>query len=411
MALYLFLSLLIIVLLILTLLQYLNTNRIVDQQLTQHKMMFPNQIRRSRSVYMRGIFRANHRQRNLRTTAIVSDILAAICLVNAIVVHFQPDSTVSLGNSLLRDQALHVSSQLNTTIQNTSLLIGMLLALVSRIAWLYLARWRYQKLVKADSEHASGPTDLFWTPTALLRNQYHLQLGIQAVLIVGVIFLALTGLFDWLPTPNNATSQPQSQSVPTSPSSSRTSAPSVNTESNTSNASSGSTPHTTQPTYPIDDMKNAPLAPAAALANLTAADRSALLFTMYWTMNGLQTYQVAEYANSTDETYSYHLVSGASGQLIVFSETIPSVNQSDYMFYAFIQGETVKLYNMYQSKQTITSLASQYNLTVTGTTITPNMPEIQDSNINMRQLISAFLTDPAFAKIKSGLTQGAAVPL
>lgn len=37
MALYLFLSLLIIVLLILTLLQYLNTNRIVDQQLTQHK--------------------------------------------------------------------------------------------------------------------------------------------------------------------------------------------------------------------------------------------------------------------------------------------------------------------------------------------------------------------------------------
>ena len=72
MALYLFLSLLIIVLLILTLLQYLNTNRIVDQQLTQHKMMFPNQIRRARSVYMRGIFRANHRQRNLRTTAIVS---------------------------------------------------------------------------------------------------------------------------------------------------------------------------------------------------------------------------------------------------------------------------------------------------------------------------------------------------
>ncbi len=62
MALYLFLSLLIIVLLILTLLQYLNTNRIVDQQLTQHKMMFPNQIRRARSVYMRGIFRANHRQ-------------------------------------------------------------------------------------------------------------------------------------------------------------------------------------------------------------------------------------------------------------------------------------------------------------------------------------------------------------
>lgn len=81
------------------------------------------------------------------------------------------------------------------------------------------------------------------------------------------------------------------------------------------------------------------------------------------------------------------------------------------MFYAFIQGETVKLYNMYQSKQAITSLASQYNLTVTGTSITPNMPEIQDSNINMRQLISAFLTDPAFAKIKSGLTQGAAVPL
>ena len=120
---------------------------------------------------------------------------------------------------------------------------------------------------------------------------------------------------------------------------------------------------------------------------------------------------MAEYANSTDETYSYHLVSGASGQLIVFSETIPSVNQSDYMFYAFIQGETVKLYNMYQSKQAITSLASQYNLTVTGTSITPNMPEIQDSNINMRQLISAFLTDPAFAKIKSGLTQGAAVPL
>ncbi|MBE7901280.1 hypothetical protein IPD43_27260, partial [Paenibacillus polymyxa] len=159
----------------------------------------------------------------------------------------------------------------------------------------YLSRLRYQKLVKADSEHASGPTDLFWTPAVLLQNQYHLQLGIQAVLIVGIIFLALTGLFDWLPTPNNATSQPQSQSVPASPSSSRTSAPSVNTESNTSNASSGSTPQTTQPTYPIDDMKKAPLAPAVALANLTDADRAALLFTMYWTMNGLQTYQVAEY--------------------------------------------------------------------------------------------------------------------
>ncbi len=85
---------------------------------------------------MRGIFRANHRQRNLRTTAIVSDILAAICLVNTIIISFNLIQRLALGNSLLRGQALHVSSQLNTTIQNTSLLIGMLLALVSRVVWL-----------------------------------------------------------------------------------------------------------------------------------------------------------------------------------------------------------------------------------------------------------------------------------
>ena len=162
MALYLFLSLLIIVLLILTLLQYLNTNRIVDQQLTQHKMMFPNQIRRARSVYMRGIFRANHRQRNLRTTAIVSDILAAICLVNAVVVHFQPDSTVSLGNSLLRGQALHVSSQLNTTIQNTSL-VGRKLAITykrgSDVG--QLTKNVVKQLKKSGSEHRSGSYEYF----------------------------------------------------------------------------------------------------------------------------------------------------------------------------------------------------------------------------------------------------------
>ncbi len=158
-------------------------------------------------------------------------------------------------------------------------------------------------------------------------------------------------------------------------------------------------------------MKTAPLAPASELAGLTDADRAALFFTAYWALNGLQQSEVADYANSTSETYSYHLVPGSSSKLIVFSEFIPSVNQTDYMFYALIDGEQVAFYNMYQSKTPITSLASQYSLTVPGTTLRPSMPEIRDSDMNMRQLIGAFKSDKSFDQTKKGLHQGADIPL
>ena len=296
----------------------------------------------------------------------------------------------------------------NNEIQNIFLFGGMALALISRMIWFYLTQWLFQLLEKADHDHDSDATDLYWTPKHLLKRQYQLRISLQGILMVGAIFLALTGAFNWLPVASEMASQTR---LPRTVSSSSASAASASSEITNESATSSSWTQNTDTTYPIDAMKTAPLAPASELAGLTDADRAALFFTAYWTLNGLQQSEVADYANSTSETYSYHLVPGSSSKLIVFSEFIPSVNQTDYMFYALIDGEQVAFYNMYQSKTPITSLASQYSLTVSGTTLRPSMPEIRDSDMNMRQLIGAFKSDKSFDQTKKGLHRGADIPL
>ena len=192
----------------------------------------------------------------------------------------------------------------NNEIQNIFLFGGMALALISRMIWFYLTQWLFQLLEKADHDHDSDATDLYWTPKHLLKRQYQLRISLQGILI------------------------------PRTVSSSSASTASSSSEVTNESATSSSWTQNTDTTYPIDAMKTAPLAPASELASLTDADRAALFFTAYWTLNGLQQSEVADYANSTSETYSYHLVLGSSSKLIVFSEFIPSVNQTDYMFYA-----------------------------------------------------------------------------
>lgn len=405
---YFILSLFMIAVLAVIALQHLNTNRIVDIQLEQHKMMFPSQVRGARIVYVRGIYRSHPSKRNWRLVAIVLDVLAAIGLVTAIVMHYQDAFSADLMTSPFGLRLAEMLAASNNEIQNIFLFGGMVLALISSMIWFYLTQWLFQLLEKADQDHDSDATDLYWTPKHLLKRQYQLRISLQGILMVGAIFLALTGAFNWLPVASEMASQTR---LPRTVSSSSASTASSSSEVTNESATSSSWTQNTDTTYPIDAMKTAPLAPASELASLTDADRAALFFTAYWTLNGLQQSEVADYANSTSETYSYHLVPGSSSKLIVFSEFIPSVNQTDYMFYALIDGEQVAFYTMYQSKTPITSLASQYSLTVSGTTLRPSMPEIRDSDMNMRQLIGAFKSDKSFDQTKKGLHQGADIPL
>lgn len=160
-------------------------------------------------------------------------------------------------------------------------------------------------------------------------------------------------------------------------------------------------------------MKTAKLAPASALSGLTEADHAALLFLEYWTLNGMDTSTIASYASSKSPVFAYHTVTGSAGTLLVFTQTIDinGKKQQTYMFYGWLHGEMAYLYNMFQATKAISALGKQYNISGTGSGATPQNPNIQFSDMNLRQLVGAFASYHDYQTVKAKLSHGSAIPL
>ncbi|WP_338216842.1 hypothetical protein [Lacticaseibacillus salsurivasis] len=391
-------------------LQWRLNRQIVNAQLETHKMMFPSQIRSARKTYVRGLQRQARGVRAWRIVAIVLSVLAAIGLFIALSIHYQAALPMTGLDALTQLMAWFIAG-----VQNLFLVPAMVLALVAIGLGFYLAHWRYHALKTADDKSQGGPQDLYWTPPALLKRQYQLKQILLGLLAALSVFLLVSGVADWIPTPaGNLAKVKESTTIkrtiiPAESSSTDSSATSSEATSSSSSVAGQST--TTE--YPIDVMKKAALAPASALTGLTEADHAALLFMEYWTLNDLDTATIAKYTQDKNVSYAYHTVTGANGNLIVFSQTytINGEKTQTYMFYGWLNGEESRLYNMYDSKTAITSLAQQYGITVSGNTVKPKNVEIRDSVMNLRQLVSAFTSYHDYQTVKKGLQHGAAIPL
>ena len=411
MAFYLVTGILLIALAAVLILQWRLKRQIVNAQLETHKMMFPSQIRSARKTYVRGLQRQARGVRAWRGVAMVFSVLAAIGLFIALSIHYQAALPMTGLDALTQLMAWFIAG-----VQNFFLVPAMLLALVAIGLGFYLAHWQYHALKTADDNSQGGPQDLYWTPPALLKRQYQLKQILLGLLAALSVFLLVSGVADWIPTPaGNLAKVKESTTIKRTiiPAENSSTDGSSATSSEPTSSSSSVAGQSTTTEYPIDEMKKAALAPASALTGLTEADHAALLFMEYWTLNGLDTATIAKYTQDKNVSYAYHTVTGANGNLIVFSQTytINGEKTQTYMFYGWLNGEESRLYNMYEAKTAITSLAQQYGITVSGNTVKPKNVEIRDSVMNLRQLVSAFTSYHDYQTVKKGLQHGAAIPL
>lgn len=370
--------------------------QVIDLVQTTHKTMFAQQIRAARRVYLRGVYRNHPHQHRLRAWAIGLSVFSVALIALAVAIQLQGGFVDAAAEQLLRNWAL------------TAAAIALVVA--SYLAWV-VAAWTQRFLTEANAQ--GDPTDLYFTPLVHVKRRFHYQQVAAISVALAALMLGAAGWSGSLPKLHQPTRQVMPSPAPAASVSSSDQTQTPAASSSDSAASSSSWQRSVPGTeYPIDAMKEAALAPASSLKQLTTADLAALYFAEYWTLNGLQLSEIAEYAASG--SYSYQVVADseqvltAGDTLMVFNDA--SSGKTQHMFYALRNGDTVSFQKMYNATDTLYRLSEQYGLRVVNGHAVPSGAEIKDSREPLRQLVTAFYSDKAFAAIKQGLKRDSDVP-
>lgn len=369
--------------------------QVVDLVQTTHKTMFAQQIRAARRVYLRGVYRNHPKQHRMRAWATGLFTVAAVLLIAAVAIQLQGGMVDAASEQQLRNLAL--------TIAAAALVAACVLALM-------VAAWTQRFLTEANAQ--GDPTDLYFTPLVHVKRRFQYQRVAAISVALAALFLGAAGWSGALPALHQPTRQVMPSPVPAAGTSSSAQTQTPAASSSAAAASSSWQRSVPGTEYPIDAMKEAALAPASSLSKLDPADLAALYFAEYWTLNGLQLSEIADYAASG--SYSYQVVVDqdqvltAGDTLMVFNDA--SSNTPQHMFYALRNGDTVSFMKMYNATDTLYRLSEQYGLRVVNGHAVPAGAEIKDSREPLRQLVTAFASDAAFATIKQGLKREADVP-
>ncbi|WP_390410134.1 hypothetical protein [Lacticaseibacillus jixiensis] len=371
--------------------------QVIDLVQTTHKTMFAQQIRAARRVYLRGVYRNHPHQHRLRAWAIGLGVFSVALIALAVAIQLQGGFVDAAAEQLLRNLAL------------TTAAIALVVA--SYLAWV-VAAWTQRFLTEANAQ--GDPTDLYFTPLDHVQRRFQYQRVITISVAIAALLIGVAGWTDQLPELHQPARQSAAPTQVPAASASSAGADQTQTPASSSSAASSSSWQRSVPgtEYPIDAMKEAALAPASSLKQLTTADLAALYFAEYWTLNGLQLSEIAEYAASG--SYSYQVVADseqvltAGDTLMVFNDA--SSGKTQHMFYALRNGDTVSFQKMYNATDTLYRLSEQYGLRVVNGHAVPSGAEIKDSREPLRQLVTAFYSDKAFAAIKQGVKREADVP-